>query len=121
MEIKRKNIIEQNIDVVLNKKQLEKSKSSNGLWISKVRKYGKCLGMICYITIHKQIKNSIVNIYPIGEEASNVIIKTHFLNVIDDKILTYIDAWHMYNFINGLKPKKWKDGLEFKIDMWIRL
>lgn len=121
MQIKASNIVEQKISVVLINKQIDKAKSSNGLWISKIRKYGTGLGMICEIEIDNQIKNFLLNIYPIEKYAEKVILKTHFNNIVKNRILAYIDAWHMYNFINQLKPKRWRDGLDFKIDLWIRI
>jgi hypothetical protein len=91
----------------------------SGRWTSSVAEY-QGYGQFLEIQLPGEVDHVIANFRPVGDEATSVMIRLLFLNVVGDKAYAFIQALDLKAYLEGIGSRPWTKKFRYQVDLWCK-
>jgi len=92
---------------------------ASGGWTSSVAEY-QGYGQFVAIRLPRKVDHLLANFRPIGDEATTVMIRLLFLNVVDDTAYAFIQALDLKAYLEGIGSRPWTRKFRYQVDLWCK-
>jgi hypothetical protein len=102
-----------------SEEDLARQQTSSGIWKSEVSEY-KGYGQFISIRLPANVTHIIANFRPLGDEATKVMIRVLFLNVVGQEAYAFIQALDLKAYLDGIGSRPWTEKFRYQIDLWLK-
>ena len=93
--------------------------ASTGVWRSQVGEY-QGYGQFVAMPLPERVAHILANFRPVGDEASKVMIRILFLNVVDNTAYAFIQALDLKAYLEGIGSRPWTGKFRYQVDLWMK-